>query len=218
MNIVIFGAGARGRLGQLLGLRAQEEGHRVISISHREYPGSPLEVIAADFSSIDSVANAYLRAVEILGHVDRVVYCSKNPHNSAVDITLQNTTRIMKESQQSLLVDVGIPHKILTIAQQQESPCHFAFFTTQLALEFGNDEQRNYSTYIGGKAWQLHLVRALVKNDKSKVTATMFSIHFAWDGSASDKQKLEKLYDLVLYYTENGRIVNAYSMINVISH
>lgn len=208
MNIVIFGGGKPGRLGNLLGAMAQNQAHRVVSVSHRAYVNNQLDIIVADKDPCASLQ----QAVDKLGSVDMVLYCTKNHENTPITSeSFDSGTVSFDEYNKTLLADVIVPHQLMSLAHQKCWPTHFVFFTTNLAVSFLQEQNQHHSTYIGGKAWQLHLMRA-VASITSTVTATAFSIHFDWDNSDADNQKLEYLYSLVMSYRKNGAIVSAYNV------
>lgn len=208
MNIVIFGGGDPNKLGNQLGRRAQMQGHRVVSISHCNYHNNDLEIIVAD----NNVCSSLQQAVDKLGSVDMVLYCTKNHVNSPLTAESFDTGIVpLEEYNKTLFTDVIAPHQLMSLAHQRRWSTHFVYFTTNLAVSFLPEQNQHHSTYIGGKAWQLHLMRA-VSSIQSTVTATAFSIHFDWNGSDADQEKLEYLYNLVMSYRKNGAIVSAYNV------
>lgn len=214
MNIVIFGGGTPGRLGNLFGAKAQTQGHTVVSISHCEHPNSDIRIATADFSNVNSVNQTFVKVLDELGTVDLVLYATRNVVNSALTTKMFDSGTLPTiEYQSALTVDVLIPHQLMITAHQRKSQCHFVFFTTHLALSHLREEARYYSTYIGGKAWQLHLMRAISTIDTT-IKASAFSIHFDWNSNDDNQAKFDYLYDLVMTQRQPGAIISTFGVSN----
>lgn len=214
MNIVIFGGGTPGRLGNLFGTKAQAQGHTVVSISHCQHPSSDVKVVAADFADVESVNQTFINLLNELGTVDLVLYATRNVVNSALTTEMFDAGTLPTiEYQLALTVDVLIPHQLMLTAHQRKSQCHFVFFTTNLALSHMPEAARHYSTYIGGKAWQLHLMRAISTIDTT-ISASAFSIHFDWNSNDNNQAKFEYLYDLVMNQRQPGAVISSFGVGN----
>ena len=203
MNIVIFGGGEPGKLGNTLGLKAQANGHKVLIISHKSHSENTLDTIVTEFN-IDAVAESFEQAISQLGHVDLVLYCSRHVPGQITTETFDSGVIPVDDYYQTLLVDVLIPQKLMMLAHQKKMKTHFVFFTTWLSFNLVHDNDCKHSTYIGGKAWQRHLMRAVGCMDTT-ITATTFSVHFDW--SEDNTRKIDYLYDFITLYQKNTATV-----------
>lgn len=214
MNIIIAGGGTPNRLGNMFGIHAQEQNHNVISLSHEQHPENILETIVCDFHDHLNVGAAFQEAVNRLGTVDLLLYCTRSDahyHSDISQYSLDSENLDVKQYRDALTTNVIIPHKIMLIAHKLNLPMHIVFFTTHLTLPTSSyklvGDAKQHTTYIGCKSWQVQLMRGITGLDTS-VTASAFAVHFDW--GVDNQHKIDHLYDILANHRNkvSGKVIS----------
>ena len=202
MNIIIIGGGTPGKLGNRIALRAQTQGHQVVSLSHTEHKDNGVSTVVCNFNNYLDVVDKFRTVVGQLGDVDLLLYCSRNYNK--VDVTTEafdNNMFSLDDYNTTLNIDVIIPHMIAMTAHQLKLSMHMIFFTTFILLNLAEkDPYRKYVTYTGGKAWQLQLMRG-ISTLESTVKASSLSVHFDWEASQFDNNQFDIVYKEAIKYS-----------------
>ena len=74
MNIVVVGGGTRGKFGNDFVVRARNEGHNVVIISHKSNNTNDQFQFITDYSSVEAVVETFTEATKNFDKIDIMIY------------------------------------------------------------------------------------------------------------------------------------------------
>lgn len=218
MNIVVVGGGTRGKFGNDFVVRARNEGHNVVIISHKSNDTNDQFQFITDYSSVEAVVEIFTEATKNFDKIDIMVYnvnAGTYPsfgNNKFIRNGRPLTYNWVEQSYyKSLRLHVIYPHVLISECYKKMSEgCKIIFLTTYLALDFKRIAYTNHAGYAGAKSFQTHLMLGLAHNENDKkIIFSSMTPHFDYNNLDKYKAVFDTLYEYVINHGSdmNGKIV-----------
>jgi nucleoside-diphosphate-sugar epimerase len=200
MNIVVIGGGQTGKFGNDVVVKARQQGHRVLVLSHRNYGVSNPDSVVTSFIDIDKTVEDFETLISNVDTIDLLLYNSNNGGypDSAKDF---HSTSVINERRylQGFRVHVMVPHALSLVAMKKMSKgSRIVFMTTDMIHSKERDKYLELLGYAGGKSYQHHLMLALAHNNDKDVVVSSISPHFDYNDKELYKSVFGKAFEYLM--------------------
>jgi NAD(P)-dependent dehydrogenase (short-subunit alcohol dehydrogenase family) len=206
MNIVVIGGGQPGKFGNDFCLRAREEGHNVLILSHKDYGKIDPGHYWADFSERQSVVDAFRKLTADIDHIDIFLYNTAYSNYPCDPSLFKSTASVSTIGWVSNLhINVLLPHVLsIEALKKMGIGSKLVFMTTKMSLQFNRTIYTEMAGYVGTKAAQTHLMLSLAYHNDRSAIATTIAPHFPYDDKEEYKRTFEKTYEYILTFDQNA--------------
>lgn len=208
-NILIVGGGAPNRFGNIFVLKAREEGHRVINLTHQDRnTGNPDDVVM-NFWDENNINDTIKGLNDKLSHIDIIIF---NQNSSAYPATVEdlNSQPNMSFYMEILRTSIIIPHMILATLKPKMSEGSKVFFMTSgMGWEYDKFYDMPAVGYAGVKSWQAHMSTKLGNFRDKKITYICINPFFVYTEADFYETKFMPTYNFILETKDefNAKIV-----------
>lgn len=209
MNIVVIGGGAEpGKFGTEFCARARREGHDVFVLSHKNHNTNDPRHFYTDFTERQLVVDTFRTMVSTIDRIDILLY---NTHTGSYpnDAELYKSTAQVSSFWygQGIYFNVALPHILSVEAlKKMTQGGKLVFMASRMGLDFVRDEYTEYAGYAGLKAAQIHLMTALANHNDKGAIATTVCPHFPYDQPEKCLEIINRVYDYILNFDQNGQV------------
>lgn len=209
MNIVVVGAGQKGRFGNDFVKRAKLEGHNVRVLSHR--PGADTDGVFY-FLNLEQAIDTFNKITEDFNNIDLLLYNSSY-HGFPDDPKYFTSNGVIKEKLYTygFYIQVLIPHALsIEALKRMSNRSKIIFMTTDVIYDRERTEKLYDLGYYGGKAYQHQLMLALADLNDKGTSVSSVSPFFDYNNPQEYNKTFNKVYDHILGEVKNGKVFDCW--------
>ncbi len=215
MNIVIIGGGRPQHFGNDLALRAEQQGHDVRILSHKDYGVNNPKHLYADMDRSNQPAiDTFQRLTADLTHIDLFLYntvSGAGPWNEQ-DFTTQSRRIPERDWLYNLRINVILPYELTLLAlAKMNNQSKIVYMTTGRSYNMQDDNPPFIASYYGAKAWANHVMKSFAHYNDRGASAVSVTSHFDYSNPEAYKPVFDRAYDYIVnsqdHHKSNGRVI-----------
>lgn len=210
MNIVVFGGGEPGKFGNDFCNLAQQQGHNVFILSHRDYATGDPQHAHVDCNQRELVVEAFNRLTQSINNIDIFLYNGRMDGYPGNIEDFKSTANVSSQAwNNNLYITVILAHVLsIEALKKMSAGSKIVFLTTGMAVKFDRTDYTEMAGYAGIKAAQTHLMISLAHHNDRAAIACSISPHFPYEDRTAYNIVFRKVYDYILEFdqTQNGKI------------